>query len=265
MGILNVTPDSFSDGGQYASLQSAVDHGLSLIEDGADIVDVGGESTRPGAAEVGVEEEIRRTRQVVAELADRAPQAILSIDTTKAPVARMALQAGASIVNDISGLGFDPTIAEVVAEHEAWLVLMHIQGTPRTMQNNPRYDDDVVSHVCEWLMDRVERAVTVGVRRDRVIVDPGFGFGKTVAHNVTLLQRLDEICALGFPVLVGTSRKSFLGALTGRAVDGRVAATVATTALAIDRGAAIVRVHDVGPSVDALRIAAPPPQADLSS
>lgn len=252
MGILNVTPDSFSDGGQWAVADAAVSHALRMLDDGADIIDVGGESTRPGAAEVSIDEELARTVPVIERILAERPDAVLSIDTTKSEVASPALHAGALMVNDISGLGFDPKIAEVTAEHDAWLVLMHIQGTPRTMQKDPFYDD-VVDEICAFLRERMDRAVAAGVRRERIIVDPGIGFGKTLEHNLEILRRLVEFGELG-PVLVGTSRKSFIGALTGRSVDARAFGTAATVAHAVHSRASIVRVHDVAEMVDVVRV-----------
>ncbi len=253
MGVVNVTPDSFSDGGQFFDTQAAVDHGLMLLAEGADILDVGGESTRPGAAPVTAEEERERTETVVRTLA--ADGAVVSIDTTKVAVARAALAAGARYVNDVSAFAFEPELAGVVADAGVDCCLMHMRGEPRTMQDDPRYDD-VVADVKAHLEERMAFAVGEGIAEERIHLDPGIGFGKTVAHNLELLRRLDEIVALGRPVVVGTSRKSFLGKLTGREVDDRVAATVATNVLALERGARIFRVHDVAPTRDALTVAA---------
>lgn len=253
MGILNVTPDSFSDGGQYAAADAAVARGLAMLEEGADIIDVGGESTRPGAPEVGVDEELGRVVPVIRRIVEARPDAVVSIDTTKAVVAREALLVGASIVNDISGLGFDEAMGEVVASHGAELVLMHIQGTPRTMQVEPRYDD-VVEDIAAFFEARMARAVAAGVDEERIILDPGIGFGKTVAHNLELLRRLGEFRRLGRALLVGTSRKSFIGKLTGREAGDRVFGTAATVALSIANGADIVRVHDVAQMIDVVRV-----------
>ncbi len=253
MGVVNVTPDSFSDGGQFFDTHAAVDHGLMLLAEGADILDVGGESTRPGAAPVTAEEERERTETVVRTLA--ADGAVVSIDTTKVAVARAALAAGARYVNDVSAFAFEPELAGVVADAGVDCCLMHMRGEPRTMQDDPRYDD-VVADVKAHLEERMAFAVGEGIAEERIHLDPGIGFGKTVAHNLELLRRLDEIVALGRPVVVGTSRKSFLGKLTGREVDDRVAATVATNVLALERGARIFRVHDVAPTRDALTVAA---------
>jgi dihydropteroate synthase len=254
MGVLNVTPDSFSDGGLYLDVEAAVAHGSSLHADGAAIVDVGGESTRPGAAPVGVEVELERVVPVVERLA--AGGALVSIDTRKAAVAEAALQAGARIVNDVWAFRHDPSLAGLVAGAGAWCCLMHMLGDdPRTMQDAPRYDD-VVSDVKAFLEERLAFAVSEGVPEERVWLDPGIGFGKTLEHNLELLRRLDEIVALGRPVVVGTSRKSFLGRLTGRPERERDAATIATNVIAFERGASIFRVHEVRGTTDALRVAA---------
>jgi dihydropteroate synthase len=253
MGVVNVTPDSFSDGGRYLDARAAIDHGLELLREGADLLDVGGESTRPGAESVSAEEELARVEPVVAALA--ADGARVSIDTTKAAVARAAIAAGATYVNDVSALRFDPELAGVVADAGVDCCLMHMRGEPRTMQHDPRYDD-VVSDVKAHLEERLAFAVGSGIAEERVHLDPGIGFGKTLEHNLELLRRLDEIVAIGRPVVIGTSRKSFLGKLTGREVDERVPATVATNVLALERGARVFRVHDVAPTVDALTVAA---------
>jgi dihydropteroate synthase len=254
MGVVNVTPDSFSDGGLYLDADAAVAHGERLAADGAAILDVGGESTRPGAEPVPVEEEIERTVPVVERLATQAGAAV-SIDTRKAAVAEVALQAGARIVNDVSAFRSDPAMAGLVAGAGAWCCLMHMQGEPPTMQDDPRYDD-VVSEVRAFLEERLAFAVAEGVPEERVWLDPGIGFGKTAEHNLELLRRLDEIAAIGRPVVVGTSRKSFLGRLTGRAEHERVPGTIATNVIAYERGARIFRVHDVRDVVDALAVAA---------
>jgi dihydropteroate synthase len=255
MGVVNVTPDSFSDGGRFLDADAAVEHGLRLTAEGADILDIGGESTRPGAGPVGADEELRRVVPVIERLA-RSGQARLSIDTTKAGVARAALEAGASLVNDVSAFRFDANMAALVAETEAGCCLMHMLGEPRTMQENPRYDD-VVSDVKAFLEERLAFAVGEGIEEDRVWLDPGIGFGKTVEHNLELLRRLDEIVAIGRPVVVGTSRKSFLGKLAGGRGEGeRLPGTIATNVLALERGATVFRVHDVAQNADALAVAA---------
>jgi dihydropteroate synthase len=258
MGVLNVTPDSFSDAGRHLDHDAAVEHGRRLVAEGAAIVDVGGESTRPGAEAVSTAEELERTVPVVERLAagrDTGPAGVrVSIDTTKADVAAAALSAGARIVNDVSALRFAPEIAGLVAGAGATCVLMHMQGEPRTMQADPRYDD-VVSEVRAFLEERLAFAVAEGVPEEHVWLDPGIGFGKTVDHNLTLLARLDELAAIGRPLVIGTSRKSFLGRLTGRPVDERLAGTIATNVLALSRGARVFRVHDVAEVADALTVA----------
>ena len=252
MGVVNVTPDSFSDGGEHLEVETAVAHGRALVAEGADVVDVGGESTRPYAEPVSEQEELRRVVPVVERLAG-VP---VSIDTSKAAVARAALDAGASYVNDVTAFRGDPDMAALVAERGAGCCLMHMLGEPRTMQDDPRYDD-VVSDVKAFLEERMAFAVAEGVPEERIELDPGIGFGKTVAHNLELLDRVGEIAALGRPVVVGVSRKAFLGRITGREVPAdRVAATVAANVLALERGATVFRVHDVAPTRDALLVAA---------
>ena len=254
MGVINVTPDSFSDGGMFADAQAAVAHGERLVSEGAEIVDVGGESTRPGADPVPEDEELRRVIPVVERLAQHGTGRV-SVDTTKLEVARAAIQAGARIVNDVSAFRFAPDMAALVGEAGAECCLMHMLGEPRTMQADPRYDD-VVAEVKRFLEERLAFAVSEGVPEDRVWLDPGIGFGKTVDHNLELLRRLDEIAAIGRPVVVGTSRKSFLGKITGRPTGERLPGTIATSVIAYERGAAILRVHEVAPIVDALKAAA---------
>jgi dihydropteroate synthase len=241
MGVLNVTPDSFSDGGRFLWPEEAVRHGVRLTDDGADIIDVGGESSRPGSEPVSAQEELDRIAPVLEGLG-REVDARLSIDTYKPEVAREALRLGATLVNDITGLDH-PDMAQVVAEHDAGVVVMHMRGRPKTMQDDVAYDD-VVLEVGAFLEERAARARAAGI--DEVIVDPGIGFGKTAAHNFELLRRLDEIVALGLPVLVGPSRKSFLGSLPSRLPpEERLEGTLAAVALAVAKGASIVRVHDV--------------------
>ncbi len=253
MGIVNVTPDSFSDGGRYLDADAAIAHGRELLDAGADILDVGGESTRPGAAAVGAAEEVARVLPVIGALA--AEGARMSVDTSKAEVAAAALAAGAEIVNDVTALG-DPEMAAVCAGAGCGLILMHMKGTPRTMQSDPRYED-VVAEVREFLGERLEAATAAGVSRERVWLDPGIGFGKTVEHNLELIARIDRIADLGRPVVVGTSRKNFIGAVTGREVGERIGGSIATNVLALAGGAAVLRVHDVAATVDALRVAEP--------
>jgi len=252
MGILNVTPDSFSDGGRFVERGRAVEQARQMVAAGADLIDVGGESTRPGALAVPVEEEMQRVVPVVAELAAQR-SVVISVDTTKAAVAAAALGAGARVVNDISALRFDAELAAVVREHGAGVVLMHMQGTPGTMQANPQYGD-VVGEVREFLAERIEWAVAQGIGREQIAVDPGIGFGKTAEHNLELLARLAELTTLGCPVLVGASRKSFIGKITGRAVEGRLAGSVAVATWSVAQGARILRVHDVAETVDAVRL-----------
>jgi dihydropteroate synthase len=250
---VNVTPDSFSDGGLFLDAQRAIDHGRELAAEGADILDIGGESTRPGADPVDADEEMRRVLPVVEALSGTGP--VVSIDTTKAAVARAAVDAGARIVNDISAFRFEPELAGLVADAGVDCCLMHMLGEPRTMQTDPRYDD-VVSDVKAFLEQRLAFAVAEGVPEQRVWLDPGIGFGKTVEHNLELLRRLEEIVAIGRPVAIGTSRKSFLGKITGREVTDRLPGTIATNVLALERGAQVFRVHDVAPVRDALMVAA---------
>jgi dihydropteroate synthase len=255
MGIVNVTPDSFSDGGQYLDVAAAIEHGLQLESDGAEILDIGGESTRPGAEPVTESEELRRVVPVIEGLRERGATARISIDTSKAAVAETALRAGASIVNDVTALRADRAMVDVVAEHRAECCLMHMLGEPRTMQQNPHYDE-VVADVKGFLESRMSFAVAHGVAEERILLDPGIGFGKTDVHNLALLGRLHELTELGRPIVIGTSRKSFLGRLTGRPVQDRLAATIATNVIAYERGARIFRVHDVAPVRDALLITA---------
>lgn len=253
MGVVNVTPDSFSDGGLYLDAPAAIAHGEELIADGADILDVGGESTRPGAAEVGEAEELARVEPVVAALAAVGHE--VSIDTSKAAVAELALRRGATIVNDITALRADPEVGAVCAENGAGLVLMHMQGNPRTMQLDPVYGD-VVDDVKAFLAERLDAAVSAGVDEERVWLDPGIGFGKSLEHNLELLRRLEELRALGRPLVIGTSRKSFIGKIDGSEVSGRIGGTIASSVLAAAAGADVLRVHDVAEVSQAARVAA---------
>jgi dihydropteroate synthase len=270
MGVVNVTPDSFSDGGLYLDAQSAIAHGVELAEQGAHILDVGGESTRPGADPVDEPTELHRVIPVVAGLAEAlssTPTSVqISIDTSKAAVAEEALGAGATLLNDVTALRADPSMAGVVAAAKVDCCLMHMRGTPRTMQRSPSYGD-VVSEVKSFLEERLSFAVSEGIAEERVLLDPGIGFGKTTSHNLTLLRRLEEIVALGRPVVVGTSRKSFLGTIVATArvacapgsddeEDDRLPGTIATNVLALERGATVFRVHDVAPVGAALAVAA---------
>jgi len=257
MGVLNVTHDSFSDGGRFLNVDEAVTHAREMARTGADIIDIGGESTRPGAAPVGVEEELRRILPVIERLQDL----VVSVDTTKALVAEKALAAGARIINDISALRFDARMVDVVRDAGAGAVLMHMQGTPQTMQQSPQYDD-VVADVRSFLAERIAFAEARGLKKSQIAVDPGIGFGKTVAHNLQLLARLGEFGLLGCVLLVGTSRKSFIGKVLGSAPDagqgpetaGRLWGTAATVAWAVAQGARVVRVHDVAEMVDVVRM-----------
>jgi len=252
MGIVNVTPDSFSDGGAFLEPRAAIAHGYELVAEGAAILDVGGESTRPGAAPVTEQVELRRVLPVIEGLADTGAQ--ISIDTFKLAVAEAAVERGATLVNDVTALRHAPEIAGVVADRGCELCLMHMLGEPRTMQEAPRYDD-VVSEVKAFLEDRLAFAVRAGVPEENVVLDPGIGFGKTADHNLQILNRLEELVAIGRPVVIGTSRKSFLGRIAGRDVNQRLGGTIATNVLALERGATIFRVHDVAPVVDALAVA----------
>ena len=251
MGILNVTPDSFSDGGRFFRPDLAVQQALDMVADGADMVDVGGESTRPGSGPVTAREETRRVVPVIEELAAQTSVPI-SIDTQKAPVAEAALDAGARIINDVSALRTDPDMARLAAERRVPVCLMHMQGTPKMMQKDPTYGE-VVGDVIRWLGERIEFAEAAGIGRDSILVDPGFGFGKTAQHNLELLRRLHELHALGCPVLVGTSRKSTLGAVLSAEPDRRLYGTLATVACAAMSGCHVVRVHDVAPALDVVR------------
>jgi dihydropteroate synthase len=278
MGVLNVTPDSFSDGGLFFEARAAIAHGRALAAEGADILDVGGESTRPGAAPVDADEELRRVLPVIEGLAAESESAArpqISIDTSKSSVARAALQAGASFVNDVSAFRADPAMAGLVADSGAECCLMHMRGQPRSMQDDPRYED-VVDEVKAFLEERLRFAVREGIDEERVLLDPGIGFGKTIAHNLELLRRLDELLSLGRPLVIGTSRKSFLGAVAAQAPgpgeppgvseapgtgeapgpEGRLAGTIASNVLAFERGASVFRVHDVAPVRQALAVAA---------
>jgi dihydropteroate synthase len=252
MGIVNVTPDSFSDGGLFLDPGRAIEHGRSLAAEGADNLDVGGESTRPGAEAVSAEEELARVVPVVEGLA--GGEVTVSIDTSKRAVAEAALDAGAAIVNDVTALQGEPELAGLCAERDTDVVLMHMLGDPRTMQENPTYDD-VVDEIRAFLAERIEFATSEGIDEERIWVDPGIGFGKTVEHNLELLRRLGELTELGRPVVVGTSRKSFIGKLTGAPVDRRLGGTIASSVLAFANGADVLRVHDAGPVREALTVA----------
>jgi dihydropteroate synthase len=251
MGVVNVTPDSFSDGGLYLDSDAAVAHGEKLLRDGASILDVGGESTRPGAVEVDEAEELHRTEPVVAVLSS---ETTVSIDTSKLAVAEAAIDAGASIVNDVTALRRDPEMAVLCADRGVGVVLMHMPGNPRTMQDNPTYED-VVDEIKAFLDERIEVAVAAGVEEERIWLDPGIGFGKTVEHNLDLLRRLAELRKLGRPLVIGTSRKSFIGRIDGSEVDERLGGSIASSVLAAAEGADVLRVHDVAETAQAMRVA----------
>ncbi len=252
MGILNVTPDSFSDGGRFVSVPQAVSHALQMIEDGADIIDVGGESTRPSSESVSLDEELRRVIPVIKSLAAETDKPI-SIDTYKAEVALQALNAGAVMVNDISGLRGDEEMVHLVKERNVPVCIMHMQGTPKDMQLNPAYEC-LMSEIIAFLRKRVEVALKARVKRENILIDPGIGFGKTCEHNLEILRRLAELKSLGFPILIGTSRKSFIGLILDLPVEERLEGTAATVAYAISQGANIIRVHDVKKMVRVVRM-----------
>jgi dihydropteroate synthase len=252
MGVVNVTPDSFYDGGRYPDPGAAIGHARRLVEEGADLLDIGGESSRPGADPVAADEELRRVLPVLDALRELGVP--VSVDTTKPEVMRAALEHGAAMINDITALA-SPGALEVVARSEAAVCLMHMQGDPRTMQADPVYAD-VVAEVREFLAARAQACAAAGVARERIVLDPGFGFGKTVGHNLRLLAHLDWIAALGFPVLAGWSRKSSLGRITGRPAEDRLAASLAAALLSVQRGARMVRVHDVAATRDVLAVLA---------
>jgi dihydropteroate synthase len=256
MGIVNVTPDSFSDGGLYLDCDAAIEHGVQLEREGAAILDIGGESTRPGAEPVGADTERERVVPVIEGLLAAGVSAQISVDTSKASVASAAISAGAKIVNDVTALRGDVEMASLIADAGVHCCLMHMLGEPRTMQLDPHYDD-VVREVREFLLERIDHAVTAGIEETKIVLDPGIGFGKTVEHNLELLRGLDQIVSIGRPVLVGTSRKSFLGRITGRAdARQRLPGTIATNVIAYERGATLFRVHEVAPVYDALKVAA---------
>jgi dihydropteroate synthase len=253
MGIVNVTPDSFSDGGAFLDPDQAVEHGLKLACEGADVLDVGGESTRPGSLPVSEDEELRRVLPVIRGLRSKTG-VLISVDTTKSSVAGAALEAGADIVNDTSGLRADPAMGPLIARSGAAVILMHMKGVPRTMQESPSYDD-LLGEVRAFLRDRVREAEAAGIPFERTIIDPGIGFGKTAEHNLALLNRLDALQDLGRPVCVGASRKAFIGRILGLPPGERLEGTIAAAVLSVSRGASILRVHDVGAVAKAVRVA----------
>ena len=253
MGVLNVTPDSFSDGGEFFDLDKAVEHGLKMATDGAAIIDVGGESTRPGSASVSSDEQMRRVVPVIEALCEKTDVPV-SIDTYKIEVARAALEAGAAVINDITALS-DERIGELAAERRVPVVLMHMQGTPATMQIEPKYDN-VVGEVLEFLLGRARRAERFGISKDMIFIDPGIGFGKTAEHNLSLLRNIDKFVATGYRVLIGTSRKRFIGHITGKEKAAeRIFGTAATVTLCAAAGVSIVRVHDVAEMADVVKVA----------
>ena len=244
MGILNVTPDSFSDGGQFFSVEAAIEHGQSLINDGADIIDIGGESTRPGADPLSIEDELERVIPVIKRIRKDHNNILISIDTYKSEVAQQAIEAGADIVNDVSGFVMDPKMPTAIANFNAFVILMHMKGTPTNMQENPSYDDLIVD-ISSFLLYQFNIAKTTGIPTDKIILDPGIGFGKTAAHNFTIIQKLNKFCELGFPIMIGPSRKSFIGTTLDLPPSERIEGTAAAVSAGILNGARIVRVHDV--------------------
>ncbi len=257
MGVLNVTPDSFSDGGRHDTLERATRQALRLLEEGADILDIGGESTRPGATEVSIEEEIKRTIPVIRAIREATrdfdSDPLISIDTRKPDLAEAAILSGADIWNDVSALGFDPRSPALAAELGCPVILMHAQGSPETMQDNPEYADPV-AEIKAWLSERVEAVIAAGVERENIILDPGIGFGKRLEDNLAIFKRLDDIKALGFPILMGASRKSFIGRIDGSNADDRLGGSLAAALWSAQRGADMLRVHDVAETVQAVRV-----------
>ncbi len=252
MGIVNTTPDSFSDGGKYNSASEAIDFAYELLREGADIIDIGGESSRPGADPISAEEEIKRISPLLSELVKNTKSTV-SIDTYKSSTANYALNNGACLVNDISGLSFDKEMVDIVIRHNAPIVIMHMKGTPKTMQKNPNYDN-VVDEICDFLTNQVNFAINKGVSSDKIIVDPGIGFGKTLNDNYEIIAKLNQICDLGYPVLVGPSRKSFIGAILDEPVEKRLEGSITAAAMCYHSGAKILRVHDVKETKKSLSI-----------
>ncbi len=255
MGILNVTPDSFYDGGKFFESELALEKAKNLIKEGADILDIGGESARPGSQRISVEEEKKRVLPVIETIRRENKEIIISIDTYKSEVAKEAVRSGADIINDISGGMFDPDILTVAAENEAYYVIMHINGTPDTMQNNPCYSEKgVVNDIIEYFYKRIKVAESYGIKREKIIIDPGIGFGKTLEHNIEILSNLDKFKQFKLPLLIGTSRKSMIGKILNKPVEERLYGTLATVALSILKGANIVRVHDVAETKDVVQV-----------
>lgn len=253
MGILNVTPDSFSDGGNSIDSQMAVRHAIEMLDQGVDIIDIGGESTRPGATAVETEEEWRRIGPVIAQLRQMSPATLISVDTYKPEIARRSIAEGVQVINDITGLLPESMMGQVIAESDASVVIMHMQGTPATMQNAPAYSN-VVEEVLRFFETRLKHADLLGIGRERIALDPGIGFGKTLKHNILLLQNLRRFSELGCALLIGTSRKRMIGELTGRDIPQRTAGSLASALFAAEHGASILRVHDVAETVDALNV-----------
>ena len=244
MGIVNITPDSFSDGGKYYTLESAYNHSLKLIDDGADIIDVGGESSRPGALPITLKEELDRTIPLITKIHNNFPNTIISIDTTKSEVAEEAILSGANIINDISGLTHDNRMFRVVSKYNTPVVIMHMKGNPKNMQNHPVYND-LIGEIKLFFENQIKLATKKGIHKDQIILDPGIGFGKSYANNFQLINQLDKFCKLGFPILIGPSRKSFIGEALNEGIENRLEGTAAAVTAGIIRGARIVRVHDV--------------------
>jgi len=252
MGIINTTPDSFSDGGKYNSASEAIDFAYELLREGADIIDIGGESSRPGADPISAEEEIKRISPLLSELVKNT-ESTVSIDTYKSSTANYALNNGACLVNDISGLSFDKEMVDIVIRHNASIVIMHMKGTPKTMQKNPNYDN-VIDEICDFLTNQVDFAINKGVSSDKIIIDPGIGFGKTLNDNYEIIAKLSQICDLGHPVLVGPSRKSFIGTTLDEPVEKRLEGSITAAAMCYHSGAKILRVHDVKETKKSLSI-----------
>ncbi|MBI88951.1 MAG: dihydropteroate synthase [Candidatus Marinimicrobia bacterium] len=244
MGILNVTPDSFSDGGKYLNVDKALSHCRNLIKDGADIIDIGGESTKPGSELISPEEEIERVIPVLKKIQSFSKDTIISIDTTKSKVAKKAIEFGADIINDVSGLSFDAKMSEVVSDYDVHIIIMHMKGTPKNMQINPKYDF-LINEISSFFNEKIKMAINSGIKKDRIIIDPGIGFGKTINHNFQILNKLNDFSAFGLPIMIGPSRKSFIGLTLDLPIDERIEGTSASVTAGIMNGARIVRVHDV--------------------
>ncbi len=244
MGVLNITPDSFSDGGQFFSSQSAINHGLSLIDDGAAIIDIGGESTRPGADPLTIDEELNRVLPVIEGIRKKNNEVLISIDTYKSKVAKEAIECGADIVNDISGFSLDLEMPNIVADYDVPVILMHMKGNPKNMQDNPHYND-IIEEINSYFSEKISIAKAAKIKSEKIILDPGIGFGKNIEHNFIILQKLNQFCVHGYPIMIGTSRKSFIGLTLDLPPDDRLEGTAATVSIGIMKGARIVRVHDV--------------------